>query len=69
MKGRSRSYAVAKPVRAGKSALSIAFNDKCDAIVATIVLERDRPDVIEPQVIEFLNGKTVMRWAEVTLGL
>jgi hypothetical protein len=22
-----------------------------------------------PQVIEFLNGKTVMRWAEVTLGL
>ena len=69
MNGRSRSYAVAKPVRAGKSALSIAFNDKCDAIVATIVLERDRPDAIEPHAIEFLNGKTVMRWAEVTLGL
>jgi hypothetical protein len=69
MKGRSRSYAVAKPVRAGKSALSIAFNDKCDAIVATIVLDRDRPDPIEPHAIEFLNGKTVMRWAEVTLGL
>ena len=69
MKGRSRSYAVAKPVRAGKSALSIAFNDRCDAIVATIVVDRDRPDAIEPQVIEFLNGKTVMLWAEVTLGL
>ena len=69
MKGRSRAYAVAKPVRTAKSALSVAFNDRCDAIVATAVLGHDRPDAIEPQVIEFLNGKTVMRWAEVTLGL
>ena len=38
MKGRSRSYTIAKPVRVGRSALSIAFNDRCDAIVATIVL-------------------------------
>jgi hypothetical protein len=70
MKGRSRAYAVAKPVRAGaKSALSVAFNDRCDAIVATVVVGHDRPAAIEPGVIEFLNGKTVLRWAEVTLGL
>jgi hypothetical protein len=70
MKGRSRPYAVAKPVRAGdRSALSVAFNDRCDAIVATVVLGHDRPAAIEPAVIEFLNGKTVLRWAEVTLGL
>lgn len=69
MKGRSRGYAVAKPVRAGKSALSVAFNDRCDAIVATAVLDNDRPDTVEPKVLEFLNSKTVMRWAEVTLGL
>jgi len=25
--------------------------------------------VIEPSVIEFLNGKTVLSWATVTLGL
>ena len=69
MKGRSRSYTVATPIRAGRSALSVGFNDRCDAIVATAVVGRDRPDAIEPKVIEFLNGKTVMRWAEVTLGL
>ncbi|MEA2958301.1 MAG: hypothetical protein QOJ58_3807 [Alphaproteobacteria bacterium] len=69
MKGRSRAYAIANPVRSGKSALSIAFNDRCDAIVATVVLDHDRPAAIEPGVIEFLNGSTVMRWAEVTLGL
>jgi hypothetical protein len=70
MKGRSRAYAVAKPARAGgKSALSVAFNDRCDAIVATVVLGHDRPAAIEPGVLEFLNGDTVLRWAEVTLGL
>jgi len=69
MNGRSRSYAMANPVRSGKSALSIAFNDRCDAIVATVVLDHDRPGATESRVIEFLNGKTVMRWAEVTLGL
>lgn len=69
MKGRSRAYAIPSGVRAGKSALSIAFNDRCDAIVATVVFDHDRPHAIESGVLEFLNGKTVMRWAEVTLGL
>ena len=69
MKGRSRSYAITGPVRGGKTALSVAFNDRCDAIVATVVVGHDRPGTIEPGVIEFLNGKTVLRWAEVTLGL
>ena len=69
MNGRSRSYLISNPVRSGKAALSVAFNDRCDAIVATIVLDHDRPEAIEPRVIEFLNGNTVMRWAEVTLGL
>jgi hypothetical protein len=69
MKGRSRSYSVAGPYRAVQSALAVAFNDHCDAIVATIVVGHDRPAVIEPGVIEFLNSKTILRWAEVTLGL
>jgi hypothetical protein len=33
------------------------------------VLQHDRPATIEPSVIDFLNGSTVLRWAEVTLGL
>ena len=69
MKGRSRAYAVADPYRAPNSALAIAFNDHCDAVVATAVIAHDRPSAIEPGVIEFLNSKTIVHWAEVTLGL
>ncbi len=29
----------------------------------------DKPAATEPAVLEFLNSKTVLRWAEVTLGL
>lgn len=69
MKGRSRSYAVVDPYRAGQSALAVAFNDYCSAIVATVVVAQDRPAAIEPSVIDFLNSKTIIRWTEVTLGL
>jgi hypothetical protein len=69
MKGRSRAYAISDPYRARNSALAVAFNDRCDAIVATAVVAQDRPAAVEPSVIEFLNSKTVMHWAEVTLGL
>jgi hypothetical protein len=69
MKGRSRAYAVADPYRARSSALAVAFNDRCDAIVATTLIARDRPEAIEPSVIEFLNSEVVVHWAEVTLGL
>jgi hypothetical protein len=69
MRGRSRSYALAAKNRPGKAALSIAFNDRCDAIVATAVTGDERPARVEPSVTEFLNSKTVLRWAEVTLGL
>ena len=69
MKGRSRPYAIAAPIAAGQSALAVAFNDHCDAIVATVVVGHDKPAVLEPGVIEFLNSKTILHWAEVTLGL
>jgi hypothetical protein len=69
MKGRSRGYSIGGGNRPGKSALSVAFNDRCDAMVATVVSGHEQPSVVEPAVIEFLNGKTVLRWAEVTLGL
>jgi hypothetical protein len=69
MKGRSRAYTLLARKPPGKTALSVAFNDRCDMVVATAVLANDRPEAIEPGVIEFLNGKTVLGWAEVTLGL
>jgi hypothetical protein len=69
MRGRSRAYALNGRNPLGKTTISIAFNDRCDMVIATAVLGNDRPDTIEPGVIEFLNGKMVLGWAEVTLGL
>jgi hypothetical protein len=68
MNGRSRAFAVggAAPAR---SLLSVGFNDRCDAIVATAVIGHERPGAIQPAVLAFLNSHTVLRWAEVTLGL
>lgn len=64
MKGRSRAYG-----RPRDSALAIAFNDRCDAVVATALVAHPRPATIEPSIITFLNSRTIMHWAETTLGL
>lgn len=67
MKGRSRAYTTGDRPR--NAALAIAFNDRCDAVVATVVTARDRPDAIEPSAITFLNSDTIIQWATDTLGL
>ena len=66
MKGRSRAYLGSDR---GRSALAVAFNDRCDAIVATVVVADSRPLAVESGVLEFLNGQTIRHWAETTLGL
>jgi hypothetical protein len=66
MKGRSRGYRAGAP--SGKSVLSLAFNDRCDVIVATVVAGDD-PVAQEQAVLEFLNGDQVLNWAKVVLGL
>jgi hypothetical protein len=68
MKGRSRGYTVGAPSAKSKSVLSLAFNNRCDVIVATVVAG-DRPVAQEQAVLEFLNGDLVLHWAEVVLGL
>jgi hypothetical protein len=67
MKGRSRPYDVAG--RRADSTLAIAFNDRCDVIVATAVVPSAPVTRIEPAVLTFLNSDTVIHWAEQTLGL
>jgi hypothetical protein len=69
MKGRSRAYTLNARNPRGKTVISVVFNERCDMISATAVLGHDRPLGIEPSVIQFLNGNTVMRWAEISLGL
>src|SRR5216683_6535684 len=66
MKGRSRGYKVGAP--SAKSVLSLAFNNRCDVIVATVVAG-DEPVAQEQAVLEFLNGDLVRHRAEVVLGL
>lgn len=69
MKGRSRGYTVTTSGWTRRSSLAVAFNDRCDAIVATAIVGNDRPAAVEPGVIEFLNSDTIAKWAEVTIGL
>jgi hypothetical protein len=66
MKGRSRGYTVGAP--SAKSVLSLAFNNRCDVVVATVVAG-DEPVAQEQAVLEFLNGDLMLRWAEGVLGL
>jgi len=66
MKGRSRAYATQRPQ---SSAFAIAFNDRCDVVVATAIVAHPRSAPLEPSVVAFLGSETVIRWAEVTLGL
>jgi hypothetical protein len=69
MKGRSRAYALTARNPPGKSAVSVAFNDRCDMVVATAVVPHDRPATIEPGVITFLNSRPVLHWVEIALGI
>jgi hypothetical protein len=66
MKGRSRGYKVGAP--AAKAVLSLAFNNRCDVIVATVIAG-DKPVAQEQVVLEFLNGDLMLHWAEAVLGL
>ena len=69
MQGRSRAYALSQTTGKSKTAISVAFNDRCDMVVAIAVVPHDRPAAIEPGMIAFLNSQTVLRWAELTLGI
>jgi|SRR5436190_1573117 len=69
MKGRSRPFDVTAAMGAKASALSVGFNDRCDAVVATAVVAPGRAADVEPAVLEFLNSRTVLRWAEMALRL
>ena len=69
MKGRLRAYSITGPTRQQASAISIAYNNDSDALVATVILNDAQPSAVEPAVIEFLNEKTMLRWVRVALGL
>jgi hypothetical protein len=67
MSGRSRRYQVSMRYAAPRAALAVAFNDKCDVMVTTVVAERNLA-AAERAALEFLNGDLVLRWVEKELG-
>ncbi len=67
MKGRSRAFIVTGPYQAPASAAAIAFNDKCDVVVATVTADADLSQG-ERQALRFLNTDPVLRWARAELG-
>jgi hypothetical protein len=69
MTGRSRPYEVRLPLWRTQSAIAVVLHAKCDAVVATIVADRDRLAEAEQQALAYLGGATVQHWAKVTLGL
>ena len=62
MKGRSRLYEVSDATHV--RLLPIAFNDRCDVIVAVAMLGASAQGTIEPEVIAFLNSDPVLRWVK-----
>jgi hypothetical protein len=69
MKGRSRPFQVEMRYGAPRTALAIAFNDKCDVVVATVAAERAQLATAERAALDFLNSDRMLRWAEAELGL
>lgn len=68
MKGRSRPYSI-DAGDANLFVMSVAFNDRCDVIVATAQSRDATPDDFERPVMAFLTSAYVLRWAELTIGL
>jgi hypothetical protein len=69
MKGRSRAYEILGSANNAKSALSSAFSDACDAVVASAIINDAGPLDFEPKVIAFLNDRALLHWVKLTLGL
>ena len=66
MRGRSRAYRIEG---SRKTALSLAFNQRCDMVAAVVLAGSDAPASLEPTVLTFLNSGRMLQWAEIALGL
>jgi hypothetical protein len=69
MHGRSRTYSVSGSQNRNETVISIAFNQRCDMVAATVLLQDGASASIEQAVMDFLNSENMLKWAETTLGL
>jgi hypothetical protein len=69
LKGRYRAYALIAGDRPGRTALSVALNERCDMIVATAILAPGASDDVDADVLAFLGSPRIQRFVEEKLGL
>ena len=69
MDGRSRPYRVDMPYAQPLTAQAMAFNEKCDVMVATVVAPLDRLPEAARLAVEFLNGDMIVKWARAEFGV
>jgi hypothetical protein len=68
MSGRSRPYQVSLPLWHSQTAVAVVLHAKCDAVVATIIADRDRLAAAEQDGLAFLGGAPVLQWTKMALG-
>ena len=54
MSGRARAFGVGGAPSQSETAISLAYNERCDMVAATVLLQRGPPASIEPAVLAFL---------------
>jgi hypothetical protein len=69
MAGRSRPYRVDLPYGQPLTAQAMAFNEKCDVMVATVVTPLERLPDAARLALEFLNGDMIIKWAKAEFGV
>jgi len=62
MVGRTRIYSIGRPGDE-RFAISAAFNNNCDVIVATAIVDRSKVVVAQSIALEFLSTEYVLGWA------
>jgi hypothetical protein len=68
MTGRTRLFAVERPLQTRLPILSIALAHKCDAIVATVQAEPQQDSLAEVEALDFLRSATIQDWVEAQGG-
>jgi hypothetical protein len=69
MHGRVRPFRVDNRFAPTQAELAIALNNKCDAVVATVVGSEGLTHVQEQAALAFLGDEKVQNWAKDTTGL
>jgi len=69
MAGRSRPYRVDVLYGRPVMAQAMAFNEKCDVMVATVVAPLEHLPQAARLALEFLNGDTMVKWAKAEFGV